>query len=85
MPLLLLRETSGWQSHRDSGKQQEKNKMRRIMRSGVKGNFRKDPPVVGLNSCHANKWAIETAGYPLITAMEVIYANLFPCSLAGQG
>lgn len=83
--MLLPREISRWQSHHDGEKQQEKNKMSRTMRPGVKGNFRKDPPVAGLNSCHANKWAIDTAGYPLITAMEVIYANLFSCSLAGQG
>lgn len=46
---------------------------------------RKGPSVVDLNSCHANKWAIEAAGCTLITAMGVIYANPFPCSLAGQG
>lgn len=55
------------------------------MTPGVKGNFKKDPPIIGLNSCHANKLAIKTAGYTLITAMEVIYAIFFPCSLAGQG
>lgn len=41
---------------------------------------RKGPSVVDLNSCHANKWAIEAAGCTLITAMGVIYANPFPCS-----
>lgn len=46
---------------------------------------RKDPPVPGLNFCHANKWAIEAAGCTLITAVGVIYTNPFPCSLAGQG
>lgn len=46
---------------------------------------RKDSPVPGLNSCHANKWAIEAAGCTLITAVGVIYTNPFPCTLAGQG
>lgn len=55
--------------------------MKRTMRPGVVGNFKGgggNLPIVGLNSCHANKWAIKAAGYTLITAMRVIYANLFP-------
>lgn len=47
------------------------------MTLGVKGNFKKDPPIIGLNYCHANKWAIKTAGYTLITSMEVIYVIFF--------
>ena len=40
---------------------------------------------VGLNFCRANKWAIGAAGGTLITAVGVIHANTFPCSLTRQG
>lgn len=48
---------------------------------------RKDPPVPGLNSCHANnKQAIEAGGCPLLAAtVGVIYANPLPRSQPGQG
>lgn len=64
----------------------ERDKMKRMRwdsSSGVQGViflmqsnvFREKIPVLGLNSCHANKWAMETAGCTHITAVGVIYSN----------
>lgn len=46
--------------------------MKGTMRLGMKSNFRKDIPVGGLNSCHANTQAIKTAGYTLMRAVEIM-------------